>query len=357
MRPAGQGVWAAGLIASGVLEVIALLGLLVIVATTAIQGPKFSTRPALQKVAPLLVGVFASLGLAAIINLVNVAHASVGPIAGLVPATGDSMNVTLGLLGFLVPMALTMSAQTLPMYAGLEPFPRQLFWPLAVGYFGGLALALLGIGLGVSWLTGLGTALLGLVLLIFVSLFIRLMRTRGKLPQRVAKLAPQPDAAALQLSAAGLHRPQRLRAIRGAGGERLFLGDSGRRAAGDRWRLATHGSGALFSPDAARHSLALGFIALLICGIAPRMAPGFSGGHIRSARLVTATLWLGNSAALLRVGSLLVAPLLDTLGPTGAFVDSLLFGLSGPLGLALAICLAVNLWPALFSRKDTKAGG
>jgi hypothetical protein len=65
---------------------------------------------------------------------------------------------------------------------------------------------------------------------------------------------------------------------------------------------------------------------------------------------VTATLWLGNSAAILRVGSLLIAPLLDALGPSGAFVDSLLFGLSGPLGLALAICLAVNLWPALFPK-------
>jgi len=80
------------------------------------------------------------------------------------------------------------------------------------------------------------------------------------------------------------------------------------------------------------------------------MVPGFSGGHILSAKLVTATLWLGNSAAILRVGSLLIAPLLDALGPSGAFVDSLLFGLSGPLGLALAICLAVNLWPALFPK-------
>ena len=88
--------------------------------------------------------------------------------------------------------------------------------------------------------------------------------------------------------------------------------------------------GAPFSLDAARHSLAIGFIALLICGIAPRMVPGFSGGHILSAKLVTATLWLGNSAAILRVGSLLIAPLLDALGPAGAFVDSLLFGLLWP---------------------------
>jgi hypothetical protein len=110
------------------------------------------------------------------------------------------------------------------------------------------------------------------------------------------------------------------------------------------------GLSAPFAPDAARHSLALGFVALLICGIAPRMVPGFSGGHIRSASLVTATLWLGNSAAVLRVGALLVAPLLNALGPAGSFLDALLFGLSGPLGLALAICLAVNLWPALFPR-------
>jgi hypothetical protein len=48
-----------------------------------------------------------------------------------------------------------------------------------------------------------------------------------------------------------------------------------------------------------------------------------------------------------RVAPMLAAPLLNTIGPTGSFVDSLLFGLSGPLGLALAICLAVNLWPTL----------
>lgn len=347
----GQGVWAVGLVSSGALEAIALLGLLVIVATTAIQGPKFSTRPALLKVIPFLVGVFASLGLAAIINLVNVIRASVGPIMGLVPVSGDAVNVTLGLLGFLVPMALAMSAQTLPMYAGLEPFPRSMFWPLAIGYFGGLALALVGIGAGIGWLEGIGTALLGGVLLIFVSLFMRLMRTRGKLPQRVAKLAPEPEAAEH-------HYRRQVSNDRNAFGPFVALV-----ASAYTWAIL---GGALlvidgiaravdlgvpFPPDAARHSLALGFIALLICGIAPRMVPGFSGGHILLAKLVTATLWLGNSAAILRVGALLVAPLLNTLGPVGSFTDSLLFGLSGPLGLTLAICMAVNLWPALFPRR------
>lgn len=348
----GSDIWRVGLVASGILETLALLGLLSIVATTAIQGPKFSTRPALQRVLPFLAGIFASLCLAAILNLVNVAQASGSLVAGFVPASGDAMNVTLGLLGFLVPMALTMSAQTLPMYAGLEPFPRQLFWPLAVGYFGGLALALVGIGSGNALAEGTGTVLLGGVLLIFVGLFMRLMRTRGKLPQRVADLAPQPEAAAH-------HYRAQVSSDRNAYGPFVALVASAYTWAimggallviDGIWQLV--GADVPFSPDAARHSLALGFIALLICGIAPRMVPGFSGGRILSAKLVTATLWLGNSAAILRVGALLVAPLLNAFGPAGSFMDSLLFGFSGPLGLALAICLAVNLWPALFPRKE-----
>jgi uncharacterized protein involved in response to NO len=100
--------------------------------------------------------------------------------------------------------------------------------------------------------------------------------------------------------------------------------------------------------DAIRHSFAVGFIALLICGIAPRMLPSFSGRHIASPHLVSATLWLGNAAALLRVGSVLLAPLLP--GIQGNAIDSFLFSLSGPFGLALAICLAINLWPLLRTR-------
>jgi hypothetical protein len=80
------------------------------------------------------------------------------------------------------------------------------------------------------------------------------------------------------------------------------------------------------------------------------MIPGFSGGNIATAVLVSATLWLGNIAALLRVGSILAGPLLFGLNLAGYSLGSLLFGLSGPVGLALAICLTVNLWPALWPR-------
>jgi hypothetical protein len=99
--------------------------------------------------------------------------------------------------------------------------------------------------------------------------------------------------------------------------------------------------------DAVRHSFAHGFIALLICGIAPRMSPGFSGGKIASPMLVSATLWLGNAAAILRVGSVLLAPLF--VSTQGSTIDTFVLGLSGPCGLALAICFAINLWPTLRS--------
>jgi uncharacterized protein involved in response to NO len=91
--------------------------------------------------------------------------------------------------------------------------------------------------------------------------------------------------------------------------------------------------------DVIRHSFSIGFITLLICGIAVRMLPGLSSKAIRSPRLVTATLILGNLAALLRVGSLLLGPVLPG--------SEVFFALSGPTGLALILCLAINLWPAL----------
>ncbi|MBO0783633.1 MAG: NnrS family protein, partial [Ktedonobacteraceae bacterium] len=99
--------------------------------------------------------------------------------------------------------------------------------------------------------------------------------------------------------------------------------------------------------DAARHSFALGFLTLLICGLSPRMLPGFSGRHIVSPKLVSATFWLGNTAALLRVGASLLAPLLTQ--PLGSQLLAWLLALSGMCGLFLIGCLTVNLWPTLCS--------
>lgn len=345
-------LWRVGLLASGVLEIAAVICVLWMLVLTAWRGPRPTMRPAYWSVLPFFVGVFCSLGAASIINLVNTVQAAQG--SGLVPPAGDTLNVTLGLFGFLVPMALAMSARSLPMYAGLDGFPRRVLWPMACAYFTGLLLLCLSVDGGplptmaASIIAGVGMLITGGAVLLFVAIFLSLIRRRGRLPERVAKLAPSPAALAQSYQKqvrreqanygpfVGLVASAYLWAMLGA---LLLLIDG-------IGLLATGVVPVAF--DAIRHSFAIGFIALLICGIAPRMLPSFSGRHILSPRLVSATLWLGNAAALLRVGSILLAPLFP--GTQGNTIDTLLFSLSGPFGLALAICLAINLWPLLRAR-------
>ncbi len=343
--------WRIGLVSSGVFEVVAYACALLIIVLTALSGPRPTTRPAYWSVLPFFAGAFCSLGIASIVNLVNLIQAA--QESGLVPSTGDTLNVTLGLFGFLVPLALAMSARSLPLYAGLDGFPRRVLWPLAGVYFAGLMLLCVGVDGGplpspwIGTLDGLGMALLGGVVLLFVGIFLSLIRRRGQLPERVAKLAPQPQTVAQTYQRyvkkeqtnygpfVALVASAYLWAMLGA----LLLLIDGCSV------LATGSE--LVAFDAVRHAFAIGFIALLICGIAPRMLPSFSGGEIVSPSLVSATLWLGNAAAVLRVGSILFAPLIA--GTQGFAIDTFLFSLSGPFGLALAICLLTNLWPVLRS--------
>lgn len=69
------------------------------------------------------------------------------------------------------------------------------------------------------------------------------------------------------------------------------------------------------------------------------------------APLLAAVLLLGNLAAFLRVVPLLFAPLFSAIALGGTNLYLLLFGLSGPIGLALAACLTINLWPTLRLRQ------
>ncbi len=344
-------MWRIGLVGSGILEVAAIVMILSLLILTALHGPRPTTRPAYWSVFPFFAGAFCSLGIASIINLVNVVQAAQG--SGLALYAGDTLNVTLGLFGFLMPMALAMSARSLPMYAGLDGFPRRVLWPLAGLYFTGVILLCVGVegGPGPSpwtgFVDGLGMMLFGGVVLLFVGIFLSLIRRRGHVPERVAKLAPSPETLAQTYKQqvkkeqthygpfVGLVASAYLWAMLGA---LLLLVDGG--------SLLVTGS-ELVAFDAVRHSFAIGFIALLICGIAPRMLPGFSGGKIVSPKLVSATLWLGNAAAVLRVSSLLFGPFFA--GTQGLAINTILLSLSGPVGLALAICLAINLWPTLHS--------
>jgi uncharacterized protein involved in response to NO len=365
-------VWRVLLVVSGLLELLALGGVVALLAGTALRrgAPPLRARPALWSIGPFLLCVVGSLGLAALINLVNMAQVAANPLvgAGIVPAAGDDANVLLGLYGFLVPLALAMSARALPMYAGLDAFPRHVLWPAAIAYSIGVALTLVAAlasalsatgGASTALFTrldGLGLALMGGVLVVFIGLFGRLMAGRGKLPQRVRTLAPAPE----QVERGYTRHVASERATYGPyvaligsaygwallAGLLLLLDGAALAISGDTGALPV-------LLDAPRHSLAVGFIALLLAGVSARMIPGFSGRRIASPRLVVALLWLGNAAALLRVGSLLAQPALVAVwGTAGGALQAALFGLSGPVGLAFAICLAINLWPALVPVRD-----
>lgn len=363
----GFWLWQALLILSGMLEAVGVdVALTILIGTFAQPGaPALRARPALWSIWPFLLCVGTSLGLAALINLVNVIQAAEG--VGIVPSAGDDASVTLGLLGFLVPMALAMSARALPLYAGLESISRRILWPTAFAYSAGLALAVVGMlgepgglwpGAAVTRVGSVGLALIGLTIIGFVVLLVRLMAARGRLPERVRQLAPSPDQAARTYVRYVSNERARFGpyvALIGSAYAWAFVG--GLLLLLDGAALAL-GQFPPVTLDAPRHSLAVGFIALLLAGVSVRMIPGFSGGSIATPRLVTALLWLGNSAALLRVGSLLAQPALAALGSGGATLDSLLFGLSGPVGLTFAVCLAITLWPALplKPRAATSAG-
>jgi uncharacterized protein involved in response to NO len=352
---AGGVLWSILLVVSGILECLALVGAVYLLVMTARDAPPLRTRPALRGVLPFIMGAFAVLGITSCVNAVSVVMAATA--GGLILPVSDNLNVTLGLFGFLVPLALAMSAQSLPMYAGLDAFPRRFLWPLAGIYWLGVLFTTIGVvggsqsGTWAGVSEGLGMVLLGTVLLLFISIFLRMMRRRGRLPQRVTQLAPSPQAATQAYQ-------NRIRRERSTYGPFVALV-----ASAYLWALLggillivdgltlLFGTGPLFAIDALRHSLTVGFITLLICGIAPRMLPGFSGSAIASPGLVSATLWLGNMATLLRVGPLLLAPIL--IGPSIAEFSlyDMLFGLSGPIGLALALCLTINLWPAIWPSK------
>jgi cbb3-type cytochrome oxidase subunit 1 len=89
----------------------------------------------------------------------------------------------------------------------------------------------------------------------------------------------------------------------------------------------------------------LGFITLLILGMAVRMLPGFlHQRQVASPALVEATFWLGNAAVLGRVLPFVLPGVVLQEVPASAPLARMAFALSGLLGLAAVWCLAVNLW-------------
>ena len=318
----GSAPSAFGLAGSGLLELAgATLALAVLVATSR-DGPPLRQRPGLVQVLPYLVVSFSAFWLAMAANAVLVASAAAEGAAAL-PGTGDGLVVHLGLVGFLVPISVAVSARTLPLFLWLRvPSTRSLNLAFAL-FLIGLALTLWGyIGGGVR-LRAVGSILEGAAFVSFAAVLqvVPIRRRSGAVPTRDPHYLRPVEwllvPAYLWLALAGL-----LSILEGAGG---IL------------------SSPPIPPDVTRHALASGFVTLLILGMGVRMLPGFSGRRVASVGLVWATVWLGNAAALLRVIPPALAALggaaLWPFGPVSAYL-----AISGPLGLAAVVCFGLNLW-------------
>src|SRR5262245_52618344 len=146
----GAPIWGLCLRASGFLEGLALLSVVAVIMLTTLRQPPLRARAALWSILPFVLGVCVSLVLAAVTNMLNMWRVAT-VASGVVPAPGDQLNVTCGLFGFLVPMALAMSARSLPTYAGLEAFALGRLWPLTCIYLAGVALSCIGLVLPGGW--------------------------------------------------------------------------------------------------------------------------------------------------------------------------------------------------------------
>ncbi len=342
--------WQVLLAGAGLAEFLGASGIVGLLCLTLRRGPSLASRPALRAFLPFALVGLLCFWLALALNAIEGIRVLLTGQA-LLAETADSAIVQLGLFGFLVPLALGMAARVLPLYLGLRPLSARALWPVFCGYVAGLAFSLLipWLDSASTWtglLSGIATLLMGSALLVCTLLqglllpprWVRLMlpavqTQRASVPTRPYPVAQGNDRAAFGPFAW---------LIRGAFGWLVLAA------------LALCSNGAVqladgfvpISADAIRHATTVGFIMLLIFGVGQRMLPGFAGSKLLSPRLVTATLWLGSAAALLRVIPVLVSP---WIGPPGLpdVLASLLrdaFGLSGPLALAALLCFTINLW-------------
>ena len=86
--------------------------------------------------------------------------------------------------------------------------------------------------------------------------------------------------------------------------------------------------------DAERHIIGAGFVTLLILGEGANLLPGFGRRPLRTQALVWTTLILGNLAALLRVGPVLLP---------GVLPSAWLLSSAGLFGLLAILVFAINV--------------
>ena len=295
----------------------ATLGIGILVATGRRGGP-IGTRAGLVPVLPLIATSFVALWIALALNAIGALLPGVPP--GLLPANLDTAIVQIGFTGFLVPIAIAISARTFPLYFWTPVPATRWLWGELAALIAGLMLRLIGIWGAAPALTTLGLFLEGGALLGFI-VSLGVLHRRGS-PPNPRRVVPASERASTLL-------------IVPAYG---WLGVAGiaQVAAG----LAGVARFAAPPPDLERHALGAGFITLLILGMGLRMLPGFQKRKPPPATASWLAVGFAHAAALLRVLPVLVAWL--ALSTRNSAFEAVL-ALSGVLGLAAVATFAVAL--------------
>lgn len=289
---------------------------------------------------PFILIAVTSFALAYVANAVGSLGAVVASSATLAPAW-DDLVIELMLWGVAAPMAVVFSVRNLPLFLRLAMPPRASLRLLAYGFAAGLGVrilpdvaALLGLNFQAVASLQLDSFIQSIVILIFIWQLDLLRRRQPWVVDRAPNTRPDLDH---------LRKPTRAN-----------YPDAGEYG---RFELLIYSAYAWLAltavmeilravmsftqasvnlpADAIRHALTVGFITMLIFGMAVRMAPGFSGKRrVAYPRLVFVTFVLGNLATLARVVPLFF--------PASDFSLAFL-GSSGALGWLAVACLAVNL--------------
>jgi uncharacterized protein involved in response to NO len=335
------------LVFSGVLEWLGIVGYVCILCFLRRSVADIDKRPALLTVRPYFGMMASGWLLYASLNLVLLVHMGLG--SGVILHTAWNFWAIQSFLGLvLLPVAFAFSLRLLPLYLRLPPID----WPapvVAYMYLIALALYLLPslpplLSPGVPHLASLaqvGVLLKAAVILWFVWRLDVL--TRWRHPWTVHRqLHPGPERRPTRPGLPDYSEFGRFARLVYAAFIWLVLAACTEAASA---LAILMGSAPLITSHAALHMYLMGFISQLIFGMAVRMLPGFlQKRRVASPVLVATTFWLANVSALGRVGLFLLPAGLLSLLPGLRFGAHLAFALSGLLGLAAVLALAINLW-------------
>jgi hypothetical protein len=256
---------------SAVLELAAFL---IFFASVSGHRPQDSGKRSLEKW--VLVVVVASMGMLStmLVNLGASLFLAIRSVSPDLPAGFDQRFLVLQTWGFLVPFVWGFSAKWLPVFLGLRPIRERLL------------LAALGVNSA-----GVLAALAGLMTVAAITLWAGVLMAICAL--RLYERTQQPA------KTKGVHAsfPVFIR---------LAYLWSGIAAALATWASLVPGSQGIWG--ASRHALTVGFLAMMVFSVGPRILPAFSGMRLLfSNKLMFLSLLMLAAGCILRVGSEILA--------------------------------------------------